>query len=422
MKAAAATDHGHIHAPANAYSAQSTRANEQAQPTAQSGFVDLINILLGTQSGSTSVEPGMEVSGEQRSDAEPLTPVAKARSPQEIAAALIRAMSGRDCNLSTNAFSDKPGNKSALRKQNDAGQNSMAIIPTVAPVPYITVAPTANCAADQFAAQTGRASEPLQIKTGKTKSGNTPVAFALKLTPKDINAEDSSSAVQEATPDQSQSATEPKLPGGESDQVAARAAQIDDMEAKARTPIETASGNTLAAQIHGPNLFEISVASPAAPRNQPPSIPVAPASSAEALRNLGPEAPAPVNPPSPAHEIAVRINRAEQAVDVHLTERGGQVHVAVRTPDPALQSSLRQDLGALVRSLDRAGYHAEASAPPSVNSTESPSSQMNGNSSQQQESGSSSGGRPGDQPSGQQHQRQSKHSAQDWMEVMENTQ
>jgi hypothetical protein len=50
-------------------------------------------------------------------------------------------------------------------------------------------------------------------------------------------------------------------------------------------------------------------------------------------------------------------------VDLHIAERAGEVHVAVRTPDAALQASLRDDLGSLVHSLDRAGYHAETFAP-----------------------------------------------------------
>jgi hypothetical protein len=50
-------------------------------------------------------------------------------------------------------------------------------------------------------------------------------------------------------------------------------------------------------------------------------------------------------------------------VDLQLAERGGQVHVAVRTPDSALEASLRQDLNTLVDSLDRSGFHTEAVTP-----------------------------------------------------------
>lgn len=67
---------------------------------------------------------------------------------------------------------------------------------------------------------------------------------------------------------------------------------------------------------------------------------------------------------SAVQEIAVRISRPEEpAVDLHVMERGGEIHVAVRTPDVELQTSLRQDLGTLAGSLERAGFHAETYVP-----------------------------------------------------------
>jgi hypothetical protein len=47
-------------------------------------------------------------------------------------------------------------------------------------------------------------------------------------------------------------------------------------------------------------------------------------------------------------------------VDLQVKERGGEVHVAVRTADGALQTSLRQDLGALVERLEQSGLRTEA--------------------------------------------------------------
>ena len=65
---------------------------------------------------------------------------------------------------------------------------------------------------------------------------------------------------------------------------------------------------------------------------------------------------------SATHEIAVRISPPDAApVDLQVRERGGTVHVAVRTADGGLQTSLRQDLGALVDRLERSGFHAETS-------------------------------------------------------------
>ena len=69
-------------------------------------------------------------------------------------------------------------------------------------------------------------------------------------------------------------------------------------------------------------------------------------------------------------EIAVRIAGPEaQSVDLRVTERAGQIHVAVRTPDADLQTSLRQDLGSLSGSLERAGYHAETFVPRAAGSS-----------------------------------------------------
>jgi hypothetical protein len=65
-----------------------------------------------------------------------------------------------------------------------------------------------------------------------------------------------------------------------------------------------------------------------------------------------------------AQEISIRIAPPDSpAVDLRVVERAGQVHVDVRTSDAAMQTSLRQDLGTLTNSLQRAGYHAETFTP-----------------------------------------------------------
>jgi hypothetical protein len=57
----------------------------------------------------------------------------------------------------------------------------------------------------------------------------------------------------------------------------------------------------------------------------------------------------------------VRISAPDAApVDLQVKERGGAVHVAVRTPDGTLQTALRQDLGALVERLEQTGLRTEA--------------------------------------------------------------
>jgi hypothetical protein len=82
----------------------------------------------------------------------------------------------------------------------------------------------------------------------------------------------------------------------------------------------------------------------------------------QALRSADLAAPAASAPKrQAAQDITVRIAGPDaSAVDLRLTERAGQVHVSVRTADTGLQTSLRQDLGTLVNSLERSGYRTEA--------------------------------------------------------------
>ena len=85
------------------------------------------------------------------------------------------------------------------------------------------------------------------------------------------------------------------------------------------------------------------------------------------------------------------------AVDVHLIERGGELHVAVRTADGGLQTSLRENLGTLVNSLERSGYRAEAFTPREGIQQLASSAQMNSqNGRQESESGSGRGNTSGD--------------------------
>jgi hypothetical protein len=66
--------------------------------------------------------------------------------------------------------------------------------------------------------------------------------------------------------------------------------------------------------------------------------------------------------------ITVRINPPDghsdmPMVDLQVSSRGNEIHVAVRTSDAQLESAMRQDLGALSSSLDRAGYRTETYVP-----------------------------------------------------------
>ena len=62
---------------------------------------------------------------------------------------------------------------------------------------------------------------------------------------------------------------------------------------------------------------------------------------------------------SPAREIQLQFHQGEQRVDVRLTERSGEVRVAVRTPDAQLAGALRASLPALSARLEQTGFRAE---------------------------------------------------------------
>lgn len=130
----------------------------------------------------------------------------------------------------------------------------------------------------------------------------------------------------------------------------------------------------------------------------------------EALRTTEPASLAPPQASGgTAPGIVVRIAQPEAPpVDLQVTQRAGEVHVSVRTPDAGLQSSLRQELGTLVNSLERAGYHAETFTPQEIalNSAAAQANLTGDRRDSQQDSpqDSSRRGGSGDSHRGQQHQ------------------
>jgi len=67
-------------------------------------------------------------------------------------------------------------------------------------------------------------------------------------------------------------------------------------------------------------------------------------------------------PPAPAapRDIKLEVNSGGQRVEVLVADRGGDVHVAVRTSDTHLAGALRDDLPALSSRLEQTGLRAEA--------------------------------------------------------------
>jgi hypothetical protein len=98
--------------------------------------------------------------------------------------------------------------------------------------------------------------------------------------------------------------------------------------------------------------------------------PTAPGASAAIPAAAPSHAPSPgldVSPPptdlpptaSAGHDIKIALNDNGQRVELRITERAGDIHVAVRTPDSQLATALRDDLPALSSRLQQSGLHSE---------------------------------------------------------------
>jgi len=91
--------------------------------------------------------------------------------------------------------------------------------------------------------------------------------------------------------------------------------------------------------------------------------------------------------------ISLNLSSQDQSVQVRLSERAGELHVTVRTPDAGLTHGLREGLSDLVGRLEHGGYRAEAWRPGGNDSSDrgqdSPSRR---GSSQQQNDGSKGSG------------------------------
>ncbi len=79
-----------------------------------------------------------------------------------------------------------------------------------------------------------------------------------------------------------------------------------------------------------------------------------------------PSTPQPAAAAPTAHDIKLELNDGGQRVEVRLTERGGDIHVAVRTPDARLSDAMRADLPALAAKLEQSGFRTDAWQPGSA--------------------------------------------------------
>jgi len=144
-----------------------------------------------------------------------------------------------------------------------------------------------------------------------------------------------------------------------------------------------------------------------------------------------PSAPAPsairLSPKSEVTDISLSVpgshpdSGADERVAIRMVQRGGEIHVAVRTPDQQAAQAMRQDLSRLAASLDDAGFHAETWRP--ANIAAPPSAHGQHEFSQQSRQGDTTGGDPQaekrDRGGSQEQKRRQQHERPQWVAELE---
>jgi hypothetical protein len=101
--------------------------------------------------------------------------------------------------------------------------------------------------------------------------------------------------------------------------------------------------------------FSLQPAQGGTPAHDPP----APAEKADAAPPAPPEQALPAAQ-RPVQNLQIRLgDGSPEAVQVQISQQAGNIHVSVRSADPALTLPLRQNLPGLVENLEKQGYHAE---------------------------------------------------------------
>jgi hypothetical protein len=354
----------------------------QGENVAGTGFLDLIGLLLALPSQQPK-EQTVEHPIEQ-STAAPVT-LLQTATPDQIAAALIKSMSkstpARIVSLPT-ALAKKTAQKSeetnlaqvtAPPVLRDLASPNNLTVSTPPALPQVTLR-SATEATNELTSPTSAAQmSGTAIVPGDTvtvipnaPAPNTPVAFEMVLTPQSSPAQPAQSAMQPAPqmkpdPLPDPPATEPTRPTPLTAKPGLRAPIQPQEEpervlaaaASAATADNASQGNLSQAPFHQSPPPEVVQSQPSPSADTP-----APAPEIKAVDQT-----TQVKPGS-AQQITVRVSTPQApAVDLHVVQRAGHVEVAVRTPDPVLETALRQDLGTLVHSLERSGFHTETFVP-----------------------------------------------------------
>jgi hypothetical protein len=189
----------------------------------------------------------------------------------------------------------------------------------------------------------------IETSHGEPPASSGAIAFEAKLSPVPAAPDNTGNDVQQTLPATGQLA--PAQPAGwspaESNNVTVREIADPKLETLFKTdPFSTPT-------------------STAAVSSAPSRTPTAAPADLSAMSRMEPLIENPKAPAGSGHSITVKIPDAagESAIDLRFVDRGGDIHVSVRTPDAEVAHELRGGLNDLAARLEHAGLRTEVSSP-----------------------------------------------------------
>lgn len=237
----------------------------------------------------------------------------------------------------------------------------------------------------------------LDVETSAPTAPHGELAFAAKLSSPDSDPAGAGRApVRASAHAEQRQAAAPAVKGNDAETETAKVAADSPAERFSKTDATFAAPAAAQSQ------------SAATVKSEGPSVSMTPEAR---LEHTAEPAPAPA---SSSHDITIRIPDAtERGTDVRFVERGGEVHVSVRTSDAQMAQTLRGGLSDFVSRLDHSGIRAEVWQP----NSDASSSQKDAQNQSMDQKGSGSGRNQSDSEESTEDQRNAKRPR--WVEEME---
>lgn len=236
-----------------------------------------------------------------------------------------------------------------------------------APEPIATPSSSSNPADDGQPPQTMKIAftatlRPVSVPLPE-ETASLPVQSAARERRSDPETPEEPGTTQSPTSDESAHSTQKPV-----QQVTpSRDAQPKDAEPRGRKPELNAAADVPAVSPSASNSRPTATPDDRPPAPSQASEPLGKPESAPQSARAVNDPPAEPNPPVAAHDIKLQVGGdGSPRVELRVTERGGDIQVAVRTPDARLAGDLRQDLPSLAARLEQSGYRAETWHPATV--------------------------------------------------------